>query len=86
MILISIFMFSYAMLTPYIYVKVMGINLALAGSGLSFLSVGLNVISGGLGLTAAKQDGEQMGFLMLVILLLCLFCYHYLNKKYSSEN
>ncbi|MAR84431.1 MAG: hypothetical protein CMF55_06550 [Legionellales bacterium] len=86
MILISIFMFSYAMLAPNIYVKVMGINLALAGSGLSFLSVGLNVISGGVGLTAAKQDGEQMGILMLVILLLGLCSYHYLKKKHLSEN
>lgn len=86
MILIAVFMISYQMLLPNIYVKVMGINISLAGSSLSFLSVGLNLINGGVGLNSAKQDGEQMGLLMLAVLLLSLCSYHYLNKKAKSEN
>ena len=62
------------------------INAALAGSGLSFISVGLNLLNGGVGFTAARQDGEQMGVLMLIILVVGFSCYHYLNSKRSSEN
>ena len=62
----------------------MGINAALAGSALSFLSVGLYLLTGGVGFTAAKQDGEQMGVLMLIILVVGFSCYHYLDKKRIS--
>ncbi|MAR84429.1 MAG: hypothetical protein CMF55_06540 [Legionellales bacterium] len=84
--LISMFMISFPMVTTNVYIQVMGINAALAGSGLSFISVGLNLLNGGVGFTAAKQDGEQMGVLMLIILVVGFSCYHYLNSKRSSEN
>ena len=84
--LIAMFMISYPMVTTNIYIQVMGINAALAGSGLSFISVGLNLLNGGVGFTAARQDGEQMGVLMLIILVVGFSCYHSLNSKRSSEN
>ena len=84
MLLISLFMIAYPLVSTNIFVLVMGINTALAGSGLAFISIGLNFINGGIGFTAAKQDGEQMGVLMLIILVVGFSCYHYLNKKRIS--
>ena len=84
MLLISLFMIAYPLVSTNIFVLVMAINTALAGSGLAFISIGLNFINGGIGFTAAKQDGEQMGVLMLIILVVGFSCYHYLNKKRIS--
>ncbi len=84
MSLISLFMIAYPLVSTNIFVLVMGINTALAGSGLAFISIGLNFINGGIGFTVAKQDGEQMGVLMLIILVVGFSCYHYLNKKRIS--
>ena len=82
--LMSVFMIGFPMVTTNVYIQVMGINAALAGSALSFLSVGLYLLTGGVGFTAAKQDGEQMGVLMLIILVVGFSCYHYLDKKRIS--
>ncbi len=84
--LMAVFMISFPMVTTNIYIQVMGINASLAGSGLSFISVGLNLLNGGVGFTAAKQDGEQMGVLMLIILVIGFSIYHYLNRQRISKN
>jgi len=62
-------MLAYPLIRTSSFLRVMSINPLLAGSALSFLALGVKTVKGVSGLFAARQDGEMMGLLMLVIVV-----------------
>ena len=78
---LGFFMVSIPLISANIYMQVMVINATLAGSALSLLSIGLNVFNGVVGISAAQQDGEQMGVFMLIILTVGFGSYNFLKRR-----
>lgn len=83
MINIAFFMISVPLISTTVTMQVMSINQTLAGSALAFLSVGFNALNTASGAFVSRQDGEVMGVIMLVVLVIGFAIHSLLSRKVS---